>query len=760
MAFLLNSFLKSSRAAVTLIILFFTAFPAFVGYSQNQETIFAREDLRFIQNLFKDEFFRFARQESAEFIKTYPKSPLIADVVFIQAQIDVVNKQYDRALVRYDKVIKEYPEVQIVEDALYYRGALKLQMNLNDGLNDFKILEKKFKKTKYRSRISFHRGEFAFKQKQWNKAEGYFNEVLNSEGITEKRRLENQHYLSWIHYFKGDTLLAKSMFFELLESDIPDLDKAKMAFQLAVEAQKQEKYKNAISWYERQMKEWPNNEFQDRSRFWVAECLYLIFKKTPEASSSEDKQKAIGLFSENLNLEKPVSLKISRYHRGWLLYELGKKSEAETDFSWLQENDTEYAADLEISATRAAYFEENSDLVSANKVYASALEYQKEPVVRNMLLINLIRHSHTLKDCSAILNWSEKTDLSPANKDTPEIAYYAGQCHYAKKDWKTAAQYYSLIPLETQYGKVIFDNYVKVYLSLEDYEGGITYLSKAEAVKGYGGKDKIGMMKIDLSLQLQQWTKALEFMVAAKARSPKRAKDIWFLLNIAKTADSGSNDYSDKTKPMHRFPVERKSYYDELALKHYQEAYNLVPATDKDTKLSLLDILATRYSNRGEHRKVVAFYRDGISIVEKQSQKDQLRMLIANILIKELNSQKEAQRELHKIHAKGNNPVNFEASSLLAELYVEQKKFVQAIKILEDLSKQPISSTQWHPLVHFRLGELYQSNERWKKAVHHYNQVVKSKQKSPLKPQAKSRAASINKYLEQKAQSQSQSQSG
>ncbi len=751
-----NTYTRRNRSGILFIgLLFCLLIHVYVTpvIAQKAATPFEKEDLVFIRNLFKDKFYKFARQEAEIFFDNYPDSALIPEIIFIQAQINVVDEVFEQALEQYDRIIIQYSDSSFVEDALYFSGALKIQLNREEGLKDFDQLTSQFKKSKYLPRIYFHRGVQAFKQENWIGAEPYFKKVLKSEGITEEHRLQNQHYLAWIYYFQGKTILAKSMFFELLESKIPREDKAKISFQLGINAQNQEKYQKAIIWYERQMNEWPHPDYQDRSRFWIAECYYLAFRKQPESSTTVHKEKSIKLFGENLNLEKPVSADISRYHRGWLSVALDRKMEAEKDFAWLQANDPKYGSDLELTATRATFFEEKNNLAAANKVYADALEYQKEPIIRNMLLLSLVRNSHSLKDCSSILKWTGKADLSESNKDTPEFSFYGGRCHFVDNQWKQAGDFFTLIPLNTQYARVIFLNYVHVYQQLRDFEGGMTYLDKVEKQPGFGDKERILLLKMEFALALEQWAKALDVMLVIEKQIQDKAKDPWYLLNIAKTADSVHSALDDKKHPIHRYPLKKKTYYGDLALRYYQLAYNLIPARDNETKLSLLDILVSRYSARSDHRKVVAFYRDAIKLVSKQEQKDRLRLLTAKLLIKELNAQQEAQRELHKIHNKGNTGIHFEASSLLAELYVEQKKLIQAIKILEDLSKQPIIDTEWYPLVHFRLGEMYQAKERWQKAVLHYNLVVKSKRKSPLKAQAKTRASAIEKYLKQQTQS-------
>jgi tetratricopeptide (TPR) repeat protein len=738
------------------IVLAFHA-PVICLYAQ-QPTSAEIEDLQFIQNLFRDKIFTFAGQEADSFRENYPGSSLTPDVVFVQAQINVINGKFNKALKQYSHIINQHPDSAVVEDALYFTGALKLQLNEKQGLVFFDRLLARFPKSKYQPKIRFHKGENSFEEENWSHAESHFKSVQQAEGISDEMRLKTQHYLAWVYYFQGNLLLAKSMFFELLEADISNADKAKIAFQLGVDFQKKKRYSKAISWYEKQMKQWPDPTFQKRSRFWIAECYYLLFIDSPEKSSARERKIAIRFFTENLALKTPVSPLISRYHRGWLYHSLEMKTEAENDFAWLQSNDPKYAADLELTATRADFFENADKLSHANTVYIQALKHQKVYEIRNMLLISIIRNATTLKDCGMVLKWKKESDLSAKNEDFAEISYYAGRCHFENKTWKGAGQDFARIPLDTPYARAVFTSYLTVFRETSDLQGGLDYLTSVEKRSEFGDPGKNLLLKLELCLDLKQTAQAIEVMLRIEKEIPEKGKDPWFLLNIAKTADSTSSDLGNEKSPIHQYPLRKGNFYPNLALKYYQIAYQHLPPEDKETRLSILDILIDRYRTKKDYTKVVLLYRRAVKLVDNKQKQDELRFLVANILLRDLKQKDDALKELHKIHMGGNTEVNYKASYLLAELYIEEPKYIQAIKILEDLASQPVKNTVWFSIVHFRLGELYQTGERWEKAILHYDQVVKNKLKSPYQKEAGTRSAAIQKYLVQQKQFEKQKQ--
>ncbi len=274
---------RISKSLPAILICFFLFFSTPVLAEKSPQVPSAeQEDMDFVRHLFKDKNYKFAGQEADSYLKKYPKGGFKAEIIFIQAQIDVVNEKYKSALKNYNLLIKQYPTSPFCEDSLYFGGALNLQLNLGKGVEYFDLLLKNYPESQYHSKVSFHLGQSAFRKKEWRKAEEYLKKGLKSADISDRERLETQNLLAWVYYFQGKELLAKSLFFELLESKIEDDVKTRISFQMAVDAQKKGDFRKAVSWYHRQMTKWPHANFQDRSRFWMAECLFQIHKKSPK----------------------------------------------------------------------------------------------------------------------------------------------------------------------------------------------------------------------------------------------------------------------------------------------------------------------------------------------------------------------------------------------------------------------------------------------------------------------------------------------
>lgn len=744
----LSGFRNFLLLLVTLLALVCSASPA-VGEEPQPVSAAEKEDLGFINNLFKDKIYEFARQEADSFLDRYPDSKLIPDVLLIQAKVNVAEGKFDLALRQYNKIISHFPESDLVEHAMYLSGTLKLRLKQPDGMVDLNRLITKFPKTAYLADVSFIKGQQAYQAEQWQVAEYQFKQVLESEGITDQQRVETQHNLAWIYYHTGNTLMAKSLFYDALDSPVTREEKARIAYQLGIEAQKSNRHKNALSWFERQLSEWPDSEIKPKSNLGIAQSHYFIYKESPKQSSKKDREKAVKLLTINIKSKHPVSLEQSRYQRAWLLNSLNRKKAAENDFGWLQKNSKKYAADLELSATRARYYENKKWYKTANKIYVAALKHQRKQEIRNMLVLSIVRNSHTTKDCKSVIKWQKQIKLPAQHKDRTELSYYLGNCYFEKKNWKKAGSEYAGLPLNNEFARAAFGNYLQVFKKTKNFNGGYSYLEKVSKIPSYGSKENNLLYKIDLCLTLERWAKGIELMLLLKKQDQKKSRDPWYLLNIAKTADQVFYAYGNKKHPMRQHPIKARKYYANLALNHYATAYRHLPRKEKETKLSVLDILVDRYKAIGSHQKVVNYYRDAVKLVGTQEQKLELQIVIADILANKLNQRKKAQKELYTIHNAGNTEAHFKASTLLAELYVGQKRYIQAIKILEDLAKQPIQKTQWFATTHYRLGELYQSNERWQKAMNHFNSVVKNNQNSTLAQKAKVKADKIQKYLDQ-----------
>lgn len=743
---LINS---KNRWLVFLIWLVFLSSPAF---SQVESDVsYQREDLMFIRSLFKDKIYEFAEQEGQVFLKKYPDSRHAAEVNYILAQVHIINDRFKEAIKRFDIIVNNYPAADVFEDALYYAGSLRLQLKDDKGIRYLAMLEKRFPDSKYRARSDFHRGQHAFRHEQWGESEKYLKRMVKAEGIEEEQRLQAKRYLAWSYYFQEKTSLARSLFLELLESKTDRENKAVIAFQLGVDAQKNGHYEKAAYWYETQMEKWPHPEFQDRSTFWVAECLYQEYLKTPGKSTTAEREKAVRFFTENLNMKTPISPNTSHYHRAWLYKSLDRDALAEEDFAWLQSNVDEFATDMNLTAIRAKYYEENNKLQSANRVYISALSHQEDVSVRNALLLSIIRNSFEIRDCSSVIRWEKAADFSERDEKTIEISYYGGKCHYADQEYEKAIESFSRIPIDSPYAKAIFTEYLESYRKLKDFDGGMNLLINANKNPELGDIERLMGLRLDFCLDLEQWARALDHMLWFEVSVQEKREDPWFKLHIAKIADKVLSAFPDKSHPIHSQPLRERSYFEELALEYYEKTFKNLPDSEKENRLSMLQLLIERYKTKKNYQKEIELYREAIQLVDTENKKAALHYEIAKIYITKLNAPNRAQAELHAIHNKGDSDLHFEASILLAEMYIGQNNLLSAITIFDDLTKRVYSDSKWFIRVHFRLAELYQVQENWDDALKHYDMVTRAKTRinMELVRKAGDRIRQIKEYLNQ-----------
>ncbi|MBT3225515.1 MAG: tetratricopeptide repeat protein [Deltaproteobacteria bacterium] len=708
------------------------------------------EDRDLIHHLLKDEYYIFAQEEAVEYLNRYPNGIFRAEIIFVQAKIDVIQKSYAAALKKYDHLLKRFSDSELFEDSLYLSGILHLKLKQNNkGQDKLQRLIKKYPRSRFLFRTYFHLGELAFKQKNWKTAEVYLKRTVKNGDLKPGQQLEAKNNLAWTYYFQKKYDLANELFQPLLESDLATGHKAKICFQYASDAQKIGDYRAAIKWHEQLMDRWPHPEFINKSRFWIAESLFLL-NQTPDTKiSAADKQKAILLFGQNLNLKKPIELENTHYHRGWFLLELGKSSRAEADFKWLQKNNAKYGKDIDLTLIRAHYFESLKKWTEANQIYAQSLKLQEHSESRNQLLNRIIKNNYRQKRCKKLINNYKAVDFSVEMTDPDEMHYYAATCLYNAKEWVKAGHVYSKIDPLSRFAPLSFEFYLAVFRKTGQLENAIAYLIQVQDLPHFKDKKRIFLIKTNLYLELKQWHKALSNMKAVVNLSPETKKDPWFLLNVAKTIDQITIAMKNITWREQRPELRPAEYYQQQALIYYQKSYKVMPEKETATRLSILEILLERYEHQKKLKKLIPLYRTAINISTDEHQKNRYIYRLANILIETGEKKDPIISLLTSLHGKANREINYKASALMAELYIAEKNYKEAIETLIDLGQQPIDKTPWYIKVHFRLGELYQSQEKWLTSIRHYSKVVNSKQKGSQEKEARSRLFKIKKFVKQ-----------
>ncbi len=737
---------------LTAVHLFILQLPVTTSYCGEikETTPIEAEDRDFIHHLLKDRYFVYAKEEAIDYLDRYPEGIFRAEVIFVLAEIAVVEKSYKNAVTHYDIILNRYPNSELFEDSLYLSGMLHLQLEQsNKGRKKLRQLIQKYPQTRFLYRAYFQLGELAFKEKSWETAAAYLEITIKNGDLTQEKQLEARNYLAWTYYFQQKTDSANTLFLPLLKSKLADIHKAKIAYQYAIDAQKIRKFKEAITWHERLINEWPHPDFVDKSRFWIAESLFLLNQDPQKRISDKEKKKAVGLFSRNLKLDRPIERENSHYHRGWLLLELGKEKQAEQDFSWLQKNNNKYGKNVELTIIRARYFESKKEWRKANLIYTRSLKLQEVDDRKNQLLSGIIRNNYRQKECAPLTRNYEKMVQPLDSTVDNEIYFYTGSCYYDLGNLKKADQVFVKIDLSSRFAALSFEYYLDVLRQTGQQAGGIKYLTRVQELKHFGDKERILLYKTEFHLDLKQWYKALSTMKQLVGISPKKKKDPWFLLNTARTLDQIAIAMKSKQWREQRPDLKSVKYYRRQAIIYYREAYKYMPLEKEEIRLSILDILIKHHEKQKAWKTLIYQYRTAIKISQNDHQRAQYTYRLATIMVKTGEKSEKVIPLLDDLHGTADREVNFKASSLLAELYIGKQNYEAAIEILIDLAQQPIDNTPWYMKVHFRLGELFQSKEKWLASIRHYSKVVNAKQKGGRKKEARARLSKIKKFVTQ-----------
>jgi TolA-binding protein len=738
------------RYPILAVLLFYLLLPLSISAEIKEASPIEVEDRDLIHHLLEDKYYVYAREEAEAYLEKYPEGIFRAEIQFVLAEIAVTNNALKKALSYYNAILDQHPDSDLFEDSLYLSGILHLRLNQSSqGREKLRRLIKQYPQSRFLFRTYLKLGELAFKENNWTTAAVYLETTVKNGDLKPAQQLEARNYLAWTYYFQKKTEEAHQLFLELLKSDLPSEQKTKIAYQLAIDAQQKKDYPTAISWHKQVMEKWPHPDFTDKSRFWIAESLFLMHQSSKKGISKADKKRAIRLYSQNLRLKNPVESENSHYHRGWFLLDLGQQTAAEKDFAWLQSRNKRYGKNIELTIIRARYYESKSNWRKANRIYRSALKLQDDAESKNELLTGIIRNDFQQKNCKQVIASYEKISL-PAGKTTAdEILYYTGTCYHQEKQFKKAESVLRRINLTSRFAILSFDYYMDTLRQNNKPKSGLQYLKKIQNVAQFQDRERILLYQTEFQLDLELWFQALKTMKELVSVSPGKKKDPWFLLNVAQTLDQVVLSMKNSQWRSQRPTLKSEDYYRKQAIIYYRESYKYMPLEQTAVRLSILEILIQHHEAQKAWKTLSYQYNTAIQLSRDERQKDRFAYRLANIMIKLGENSDKIIRILETVHGRANLEVNYKASALLAELYIKKQNYEAAIDTLIDLARQPIDKTPWFSKVHFRIAELYQAQEQWQPAIKHYSKVAESTLAASLKKKAQARLVKLRKFVKQ-----------
>ncbi|MCP4298635.1 MAG: cell envelope integrity protein TolA, partial [Proteobacteria bacterium] len=430
---------------------------------------------------------------------------------------------------------------------------------------------------------------------------------------------------------------------------------------------------------------------------------------------------AIGYFTKNINGKTPISLVISRYHRGWLYQQLGKIDKVEKDFSWLQSNHSNYADDLSLTLVRGQNFEKKGERKKANKIYMERLKRINDTSSPGLWL-QVFRNTFEEKDCVQLLERENerKTQFKITQKN--EAFYYLGRCYQITGNETKAMNAYAGIDVDSRYWNPVFDDHLGILKDHKEYKKAIRLLNEGLIRLGAERKEELLTNRVSFHQELKQWYATTQTIKELLELDPKKNKDPWLLLILAESYDALVNTPEEFEKS--GVTLREREHYQLLALHWYRRVYLILPYEENRQRLSILNLLAARYESRGEYRQLIDLYEEALPLVDTLELRDDLVMRIARIYFDQLEDRDKARSWFSKLHLRGNREIHYEASSTLAEMMIEDGNYVAAIDLLDSLADMDIEGTPWYLKTHFRLAELNQAIEKWGNATLHYSNVA------------------------------------
>ena len=411
---------------------------------------------------------------------------------------------------------------------------------------------------------------------------------------------------------------------------------------------------------------------------------------------------------------------------------------------------------------------------------------------QNMTEINLLISSQRLRELTAQENWKGISNFIRSEYKAGNISLdkqYFTQLLYAEKkldNWGGILSVYALLrehdPQRTYNLDALIDQ-AEAAEKLGKKELSISFYRKALKLKPQTERDKIKQDEIRKYLaqdSFQKWIEKGDWTKITKAihkevREKKRILDEqnFELLIYAENKKSGSKRYNGildayalmakynkaKTQTVEAliaqgYAAEKLGGY-KRAKGYYRNALKKVPDKNVNLVLQLVGELTRLYERSKDYKSLINAYERAYKVLKKSSQHKKEHLTYAYLIgyhqSSNLKQTKKARIWMMRADGGGISSQELQASFWVAQLDREANKTNKALKRLKELADRKIEvNSSMYVQIHFELGTLYHSKEKWKSALYHYRIVAKARVPAELKQfqnTAMQKAKEIEKYL-------------
>ncbi len=164
---------------------------------------------------------------------------------------------------------------------------------------------------------------------------------------------------------------------------------------------------------------------------------------------------------------------------------------------------------------------------------------------------------------------------------------------------------------------------------------------------------------------------------------------------------------------------------DKLVKKFYGDALKLVPVKDLQNRIFLTERLGEIYEKEKNYKKVVELYEKAYPFLKDHKNQIAFSYKIGGYYQTQLKQRSPARRWFAKTDKGGTS--DEELSAILNLVETETKPEI-SIKMLARLASRPISKkNDWYIVINYKLGDFYEKQADYSKAIIAYNRVSKAK---------------------------------